>query len=332
METQVKLTTLTIPGNLFLAPIAGFTDRAFRSICIRYGADFTFTEMVSAEGIVRNNPKTLMLLRRADNEKLLGIQIFSSSAKTAGESVKKVMDFKPDLIDLNCGCPVSKIVRTGSGAALLLEPAKIKEIVKAIKVETDRPVSVKIRSGWDSEHINYLETAKMAVEGGAEMITLHPRTRSQGYSGRANWEHLKELKKNLPVPVIGSGDLFTTEDAIRMFEETDCNGIMFARGAIGNPPVFRQTKRLLQRGTASFPKNNTEDCRSFLKEKLEIARDHLNLSIKYRGASLAVKEMKKHICAYTKGLPNSSNLRAKIAKADSVETLNQILRDYYSTI
>ncbi|MEA1911362.1 MAG: tRNA-dihydrouridine synthase, partial [Spirochaetota bacterium] len=227
----INIGNVLIPGNLFLAPLAGFTDKAFRSICIDLGASFTYTEMVSAEALARNSEKTRKLMERAENERLLGIQIFLPNADTAKRSVPELLKANPTIIDINCGCPVPKVVKNGAGSALLRTPEVIEEIVKTITGETDIPVTVKFRTGWDLNSINYLQFAEAAVRGGASLLTIHGRTRSQGYSGTADWESIKNLKTNFDVPVIGSGNIFSAEDAKRMLELTGADGVLFARGA-----------------------------------------------------------------------------------------------------
>jgi nifR3 family TIM-barrel protein len=201
--------------------------------------------MVSAEGIVRDNAKTLELLRRGDDERLFAVQIFAAEPRIAAAAVEKLNSFEPDLYDLNCGCSVPKVLKSGSGAALLRKPETIGAIVEAMRGQTDKSVTVKLRSGWDLGSINYLDCARAAERSGAAMICLHPRTRSQGFSGRVRVSDLKELKNHCSVPVVASGDLFTPEDALRTFQQTGCDGLMFARGALGNPFIFRAAKRRL---------------------------------------------------------------------------------------
>ncbi len=308
--------------------MAGITDRAFRSICIDNGAFFTYTEMVSCEGIVRENKKTTDLLMNAENEKVYGIQIFASSPEVAGNSIKKILKLKynPFLIDLNCGCPVKKVVKTGAGSALLNKPEFIKEIIKALKNETDIPVTLKIRSGWDSGTINFLKTSEMAVEGGADMICLHPRTRSQGYSGKADWKHIELLKRRVPIPVIGSGDLYSPGDACNMLRDTKCDGVMFARGAVGNPFIFSDTRDFFTDELhESSPKVNIEKI-------ISTAEKQILLSRKYKGELLAQREMKKHLCAYTKGLPGSAELRNKIVHVNRTDDYFAIFKEYVSSV
>ncbi len=270
--------------------------------------------MVSAEGIVRENVKTLELLKRADNERLFAVQIFAAEPRSAAAAVEKIARFRPDLYDLNCGCSVAKVLKSGSGAALLRAPEKIGSIIEAMRGQTDRPVTVKLRSGWDLNSINYLSCAQEAERSGAAMICLHPRTRSQGFSGRARVSELKELKTHCSVPVVGSGDLFSPADALRVFQETGCDALMFARGALGNPFIFAAAKSLLSGGDAdSAPRPPAGP------ERLETALQQLRVAVRFKGEARACKEMRKHFCHYSKGLTGGAELRARAVRAERVE-------------
>ncbi len=316
----VKIGNVIIPGNLFLAPLAGFTDKAFRSICLTHGASFTYSEMVSAEALSRDSEKTRLLMERADNEKLLGIQIFMSEEDTARRAIPEILKANPTVIDINCGCPVPKVVKNGAGAALMKKPKTIEKIVKLLTNETDIPITVKFRSGWDLNSVNFLEFADYAIRGGASLLTMHARTRSQGYSGEANWELLRELKNNFNVPVIGSGNIFTPRDAMGMLKETGVDGVLFARGAIGNPFIFNRTIELLKTG---------EELQEIdLKVKIITALDHLNLTAGYKGEDTACREIKKQLCSYTKGEPGSAALRNKIVHAKNMEDYRDIFKEY----
>lgn len=320
---SLKIKKLEVPGNLFLAPLAGYTDKAYRRLARDMGADFTYTEMISCEAVVRGNDKTLELADRAPNEEVYGIQIFSAKAKSAAGSLKELLPFKPSLIDLNCGCPVPKIIKSGAGSALMQKPETIREIVKALTEVTDIPITVKIRSGWTSDTINYLEVAEMALEGGASMISIHPRTRAQGYSGISDWTCIKKLKEEFNVPVIGSGDLYSGEDAVRMLDQTGCDGVMFARGAIGNPFVFSEAKAFL---------SGKEWKRPTAREKVETAFRHFYYAVEYTGEEKAVKEMRKHLCAYTKGIEGGSAFRNKIVHGKSVEEYERMFDEFLESL
>ena len=321
----IELPGITIPGNLFLAPLAGFTDMAFRKICLLGGADFTFSEMVSCEGLIRENRKTTELMTRAPGEEFFAIQVFSGRPESAKECIPPLLRRQPSLIDLNCGCPVPKVIKNGAGSALTRDPKSLEHIVRALaeglkEAESLVPVSVKIRLGWQSGQLTYREAALRAVEAGAVMVTLHPRTRTQGYSGSAEWECIARLKEELPVPVIGSGDLFSPEDALRMLKETGCDGIMFARGALGNPSIFSRTKTLLTSGILP-PEPRPE-------ERLRAAQEHLEWAEASLGGFRACREMKKHLCAYTKGLPGGGELRNRLVHASSIAEYSDIFERY----
>ena len=317
---SINIGNLTIPGNLFLAPMAGFTDKAFRSICIDRGASFTYTEMISAEALARNSEKTRKLMERADNEKLLGIQIFLPDADTAKRSIKELLKANPTVIDINCGCPVPKVVKNGAGSALMRTPEKIEEIIKTITGETDTPVTAKFRTGWDLNSINYLSFAEAAINGGASLLTIHGRTRSQGYSGEADWDAIKNLKSKFDIPVIGSGNVFSAEDAKKMLETTGIDGVLFARGAMGNPFIFEQTKLLLT--------GNIESSTISLDNKIQTAWKHLLLTTHYKGEKTACREMKKQLCSYTKGQEGSAALRNRIVRAETLEEYREIFKEY----
>lgn len=320
----VSIGELNFPGNLFLAPVAGFSDAAFRYICLSLGAVAAWTEMVSCEGIVRQNKKTVDLLKKAPGEKYLAVQLFGSDPDRAAAAVRSILDFSPAVIDLNCGCPVPKVVKTGAGAALMRTPEKIAAIVAAMRSALDKtgylhvPVTVKLRSGWDRDTLNFLEAAEAAVEAGASAVTLHPRTRKQGYSGTSDWELISRLKVALPVPVFGSGDLFTPRAAQRMLAETGCDAVMFARGAVGNPYIFRNTRALLETGREPGP--------PAAGEVADLILEHLEVEVALKGEAVACREMRKHACAYTRGLPGGAAIRRQLATAATAAEFREILR------
>lgn len=304
---------------MFLAPLAGYSDAAFRHITSEWGAAAAVTEMVSAEGLARDSEKTENLLKRYPGEENLIIQLFGPDADPFRRACAKVMKYKPAMIDVNCGCPVPKVVKTGAGSALMKEPEKIREIVRAIIEETGLPVSVKFRLGWESSNENYIEFAEAAAIGGASAFTLHARTRAQGYSGNADWSHIAKLKehfKDTGITIFGSGDVFTPEAAVEMLRTTNADGIMFARGAIGNPFIFNQTAELLDKG--SYAKVSRET----LKETI---LRHLDYMIEEEGEKMAVKEMRKHVCAYMKGIEGGNRIKVKAVQALSREDYTEAL-------
>jgi tRNA-dihydrouridine synthase B len=317
---EIQLPGLTIPGNLFLAPMAGYSDAAFRSVCTDWGASLCYTEMISVEGVVRNNPRTLDLLARSDSERLLAVQIFGAHPAAAARAVRKLQRYNPSLYDLNCGCSVPKILKSGAGAALLREPGKITALVRAMCGETDVPVSVKLRSGWDQNSLNYLETADCAEQGGAVLVCLHPRTRSEGFSGQAHLSHLRALKQHSRLTVVGSGDLFTAEDARTMLLETGCDGLMFARGALGNPFIFTQTINLLSGSpSTSLPT---------VQQKLKTALKQLELAVAFKGEERACRDMRKQFCHYSKGIPGGAALRSQAVRARRVEDYRRLVAEF----
>jgi nifR3 family TIM-barrel protein len=276
--------------------------------------------MVSAEGVVRDNAKTLELLQRAESERLFAVQIFASDPRNAAQAVQKLSSCGPDLYDLNCGCSVPKVLKSGSGAALLRAPEKIGAIVKAMRGATDKPVTVKLRSGWDHNSVNYLFCAEAAERSGAAMICLHPRTRSQGFSGRARISEIGELKTRCTVPVVGSGDLFTPEDGAKTLRETRCDALMFARGALGNPFIFNEVKDLLAGREPGLRPDGAE--------RLHTALHQLSIAVSFKGEARACREMRKHFCYYSKGMRGGAELRARAVRAERVEDYRNLVAEF----
>ena len=305
-DEPLELPGATLPGRLFLAPVAGYSDAAYRSVCADHGCDLAFTEMVSAEALTRGSEKTKPLLARAENEAAYAIQLFGPSPEVIARAAAMLAPWDPLVVDVNCGCPVPKIVKTGAGSALMKDPPRIAAVVRAIREAQPAPVTVKIRLGWDSSSINYLEAAEAAIGAGAAAVTLHARTREQGYSGKADWAALRRLVEASPVPVFGSGDVFSAADVARMFAETGVAGVMVARGAIGNPFIFAEAKSLLRTGkplAVGWP------------ERIAAARRHYELSVRFLGERVAGAEFRKAFCAYTKGATWGAGLRAEAVKA-----------------
>lgn len=318
---KVKIGNIELDGNLFLAPVAGYSDAAFRSVCIENGACFTYTEMVSAEALVRKNLKTEVLMSRAYNEKAYAVQIFGGEEDVMAQAAKIVLDKSHcECIDINCGCPVPKIIKTGAGSALTRDPDRLYKIAKTVvDVCKDAPggavpVTVKIRSGWDSKSITWKEAALAALEAGVSAITIHPRTRAQGYEGFSDWNIMKQLvelvhSKKEGIPVFGSGDLFKPEDAKRMLEETGVDAVMFARGAMGNPFIFKDATSLLKTGSY-------EPVPADVRIKTGFAE--LERLVKETNEKHACMEMRKRFAAYSKGIKNGAALRAQIVHASTV--------------
>ncbi len=316
----VKIGSLSLPGNLFLAPVAGYSDRAFRSVCVECGADFGYTEMVSAEALARGSEKTAGLMLRAPNEKAYAVQIFGGSPETVAKAAKLVLEkTNAECIDINAGCPVPKIIKTGAGSALTKDPEQLHKVVSAVvkAVNGKVPVTVKIRSGWDSAHITWKDAAQAVLDAGASAITIHPRTRAQGYEGKSDWTILKELVLlvNGRIPVFGSGDVFLPEDAKAMLEQTGCDAVMFARGAMGHPFIFRQTRQLLE--TGHYDEITAKEC-------IQAGFHELNLLIQDKGEDQACREMRKRFCAYSKGIQGGAELRRQLVKADTEKDYRNI--------
>lgn len=295
--------------TLILAPLAGYTDKAFREICSCFGCESAVSEMVSAEGLARGGEKTILLMDRYDGEKKLTVQLFAPSADPVERALPILKECGVESIDINCGCPVPKVVKTGAGSALMREPEKMGEIVRLLKESLPVTVSVKFRLGWDNDSINYLSFAHTAVDNGADALTLHARTRSQGYEGKARKEAFGILSKEFAetgTALYASGDIFTPEDAVEAVEKYRMTGVMFARGAIGNPFIFRETREFLQRGSYTLPS---------VEEKVATALDHYDLMVKYYGERIASHGMRKHALAYVKGIRGSSECKAALSTA-----------------
>jgi nifR3 family TIM-barrel protein len=301
--------------------MAGYTDAAFRAVCIDAGAPLCFTEMVSAEALARGSTGTLRLLERASNETDVAFQVFASAPAAAAAAVRLIAPLAPLLIDLNCGCSVPKVLRTGCGASLLRDPALIGSIVAAMRAETGIPVSVKLRSGWDSSAENYLECAAAAVAAGAAMVTLHPRTRAQGFSGKSRWEHIGELRRQVDsgVAVFGSGDLFTPQACRDMLEQTGCDGVMIARGCLGNPFIFAEARALLE--GRPLPVTTPRD-------RLATALRHLRLLAGSVGEAKACRDMRKHFVAYTKGMEGGAAVRQAAVHASTIAGYEAMVEEY----
>lgn len=311
--------SLHLKNNILLAPLAGITDLPYRLIMRRYGIGLAFTEMISANGLVRAGRNTEALLISTMEDRPLGIQLFGDDPQVLAKAAAQVEE-RGDLIDINLGCPVKKVVRSGAGSALLQDPAKVAQVVAAVRRATSRPLTVKLRSGWDSSSINYLEIGRIAEAEGADALTLHPRTRSQAFSGRADWSHIAKLKNAVTVPVIGSGDIVSAEDAATMLTETGCDGIMLGRGCYGNPWLISSI--LAHRDGRPYP---TPDP----LQRLEAVRCHFELFVRHFGEQKALFDMRKHLCWYSRGLPKAAAFRTLINATRSFEELQQATEDFF---
>jgi tRNA-dihydrouridine synthase B len=310
---------------LYLAPMAGVSESPFRQMCRRFGADVVVTEFLSAEGIRRENPATIDKLRFGAEERPIGVQIFGGEAGPMGDAAALVTDvFQPEFIDINFGCPVKKVVRRNGGSGCLRDLGLVQDVIRSVAASTHLPVTVKIRSGWNEEMRNPVEIGLRCQDAGARALALHPRTRTQMYTGAARWEEIAAVVQALEIPVIGNGDIKTADDAYRMYRETGCAAVMIARGAFGQPWVFNQTRDLLEgRDKRSAPS---------IEQRFAIALEHARLVQEYeidpRGAAI---EFRKHLGWYVKGLTDSAEMRKKLYAVESFSEVEGIFGDYLAT-
>ncbi len=321
MKWNIK--NIEIKNRIVLAPMAGISNPAYIKICEDMGVGYAVSELISSEAIVRNNKKTLEMLKGIDDIKIpLAIQIFGSDPLVMARAAKFLVDeYSVKIIDINLGCPVPKVaIKARAGSALLKEPKKVYDIVKSVVSAIDVPVTVKIRSGWDSNHINAIEIAKICESAGASAIAVHPRTRALGYAGRADWNIIKSVKESVKIPVIGNGDVLTSEDFNNMLIQTNCDAVMIGRGLLGNPWLIREI--LANQKGEIIPEPT-------LEERISMIKKHYELLLKYKPSKLALLELRTNIAKYLKGLPNSSEIKTRLFTASSGEELFKILDDYY---
>lgn len=319
---KLKIGNVELENNLILAPMAGVTNLPFRMICKKFGPGMVCTEMASSKAMFHNDQKTKRLLNTDGEKRPISFQIFGSDEETMGYAAKFVSQFA-DIVDINMGCPAPKVVKNGDGSRLLLDLEKAENIMKAVIENSQVPVTLKIRKGWDKENIVAVEVAKIAEKVGISAITVHGRTRSEFYAGKADWSIIKKVKENVKMPVIGNGDVIDEESAYQMFQETGVDGIMIGRGSFGNPWIFKKIIHFLETGEKlSDPSKG---------EKLEIIKEHINLAVEEKG-EIAVKELRKHIAWYTKNLKNSSEFRNSINTVETKDELLTKLNEYFQTL
>ena len=316
---KLKIGNVELDNNIFLAPMAGITDNAFRRVCKMYGAGLVCTEMVSSKGLFYNDDKTKLLLDTREEKRPISMQIFGSDEESMAFAAKYVSE-KADILDINMGCPAPKVVKNGDGSRMLLDLDLVENITKTVVDNSKTPVSVKMRIGWDSKNIVAIEAAKRIEKAGAKMITVHGRTREEYYSGTANWNIIKEVKDSVNIPVIGNGDIKSKEDALRIFEQTGVDGIMIGRAAIGNPWIFEEIISYLKgEPIREIPK----------EEKLDVILKHIEWEVEEKGEDVGIKELRKHMSAYIKNMPNATTMREKINRIETENELKACLTEYF---
>lgn len=320
MKKGLQIGNVKVDGILALGPMAGVTDLPFRCLCKEQGASLIYTEMVSAKGIYYNNSNTKSLLETTESERPVALQLFGENAEIMSEVAKRIEELPFDILDINMGCPVPKVVNNGEGSALMRDPVKAGRIIEAIAKAIKKPVTVKIRKGFGKEDANAPEMARIAEESGAAAVAVHGRTREQYYSGTADWEIIRQVKEAVSIPVIGNGDIFSPEDAKRMLETTGCDGIMLARGVQGDPWLFYRVNHYLETGEL-LPKPP-------MSELIDTILRHARLQLEFKGEYLGMREMRKHVAWYTTGYPHSAKLRVKVNAVETMQQLEELLFDY----
>ncbi len=315
----MNIGNIELSAPLALAPMAGITDLPFRLICRRLGCGMTVSEMVSAKGLLYKNVKTTEMLRIDDGERPTAIQLFGSVPAELAEAARMVEASGADMIDFNMGCPVPKIVNNGEGSALMKNPQLAHDILAAMVKAVKIPVTVKFRAGWDDNNRNAVEIARAVEAAGVSAVAVHGRTRQQFYEGKADWSIIADVKQAVKVPVFGNGDIFTVADGLRMLEQTGCDGLMIGRGADGNPWLFTALAAALRGEPLPQPPS--------LKERLAQAAEHLEMLIAYKNEVVAVKEMRRHISAYLKGMPHAAEFRGRFHKVDTQEQFSELLAE-----
>lgn len=322
---KLKVKNLELINNVFVAPMAGVTDLSYRLILKEFGAGLIYTEMISDKGLLYENKKTQDMIEILPYEKPIALQIFGSEIQTMVEAAKLIdRESDCDIIDINMGCPVPKVTKSGSGSKLMTTPNHAFNIVKSIVSEVNKPVSVKFRSGWDHNSVNAVEFAQLMEEAGASMIAIHGRTKTDMYSGKVNLDIIKAVKEAVNIPVVGNGDIRSPEDAKHMLDYTGCDAVMVGRGLMGNPWLIKQIVDYLSNG--EYEKTVS------IETKKAYLLKHLNHLIEYKGEKLAALEMRTHGAWYLKGLPGASKIKAKIVNFESIEEIRNIINEYFESI
>ncbi len=315
---KLQIGNVKMANNLILAPMAGVTDQPFRRLCREQGCGLLYTEMVSAKGILYNNRNTKELLQVREEERPIAVQIFGSDPEILGEMAARIEEGPYDIMDLNMGCPVPKVVNNGEGSALMRDPKLVERILSSLTKKVKKPVTVKFRKGFDENQVNAVEIARIAEACGISAVAVHGRTRQQFYSGKADWDIIRQVKEAVKIPVIGNGDIFSPEDAKRILEETGCDGLMIARGARGNPWIFKEIQHYLETGELLPQPDKNELCQMILR--------HARMQAELKGELSGMKEMRKHIAWYTAGLPHSASLRRQCNTVESLSGLEELLK------
>jgi len=315
----MNIGNVSLDNRVFLSPMAGVTDLPFRLICKQKGCGMLYTEMINAKALCYNDENTKKMTKIEDEEHPIAIQIFGSEPEYMGRATEILNSHPNEILDINMGCPAPKVVKNGDGSALMKNPKLAEEVMRAVVENSTKPVTLKIRKGWDDQSINAVEIAKIAEQSGISAVAIHGRTREQYYSGKADWDIIKEIKDAISIPVIGNGDVFEIEDAINMLEKTNCDAIMIGRGAQGNPWIFNRINHYMETGEI-LPKPTPE-------EKINTAIEHMKLAVEEHGEYVAVREMRKHIGWYIKGLKNSARYRDEINKLTDSEGVIMKLRE-----
>ena len=316
----MKIGNVNLDNEVFLSPMAGVTDLPFRLICKEKGCGMLYTEMINAKALCYDDENTKKMLKIEDEEHPIAVQIFGSDPEYMGKAAAIMNQYPNEILDINMGCPAPKVIKNGDGSALMRNPKLAAEVLKAVVKNSEKPVTLKIRKGWDDDSVNAVEIAKIAEECGISALAIHGRTREQFYSGKADWDIIAEIKQSINIPVIGNGDVFEVQDAVNMLEKTKCDAIMIGRGAQGNPWIFKRINHYMRTGEI-LPEPT-------LEEKITTAIKHMNLAVAEHGDYVAVREMRKHIGWYLKGLKNSAKYRDQINKITDYKEVISMLEEY----